>query len=69
MVVKNPQRFLRIHEVIYKSGLTRAAIYALPDFPRPVKIGPRASAWVESELEEWMASRIAARGHEKGGAA
>ncbi|WP_080437936.1 helix-turn-helix transcriptional regulator [Burkholderia ubonensis] len=62
MVSQNPQRFLRIHEVIYKSGLTRAAIYALPDFPKPVKIGPRASAWVESEVESWMAARMAARG-------
>lgn len=29
--------------------------------PKPVKIGPRAVAWRQSELEEWQAARIAER--------
>ncbi|OXI91052.1 transcriptional regulator [Burkholderia sp. AU31652] len=62
MADQNPQRFLRIHEVIYKTGLTRSSVYAGCGFPPPVKIGPKAAAWVESEVEEWMAARMAARG-------
>ena len=30
-------------------------------FPRPVKIGPRAVAWVESEIDDWLRQRIADR--------
>ena len=29
--------------------------------PRPVKIGPRAVAWLRSELHEWIAARVAER--------
>lgn len=27
-------------------------------FPKPVKIGLRRNAWVESEIEAWMQARI-----------
>jgi len=30
------------------------------NFPRPVKIGARRIAFVEAEIEEWIASRISA---------
>lgn len=30
-------------------------------FPKPIKIGPRAVAWVKSELDAWEAARIAER--------
>ena len=30
-------------------------------FPRPVRIGARAVAWRESDLEAWMAERVAER--------
>jgi prophage regulatory protein len=33
----------------------------LHGFPRPVKIGLRSVAWVESEVDDWVKSRIAAR--------
>ena len=35
------------------------------DFPRPVKLGPRAVAWLDSEVEEWMYSRLKARDAEE----
>ncbi|MCQ8223563.1 AlpA family phage regulatory protein [Burkholderia pseudomallei] len=62
MVAQKPLRFLRAHEVTAKTGLSRSAIYAEPGFPKPVKISAKASAWVESELEFWMAARMASRG-------
>ena len=30
-------------------------------FPRPTKLGPRAVAWVESEVDAWIDARIAER--------
>lgn len=30
-------------------------------FPKPIKIGPRAVAWVAAELEAWEQARIAER--------
>lgn len=34
------------------------------EFPAPVKVGAR-NAWVESEINEWIASRIAERDAER----
>lgn len=32
------------------------------DFPRPVRIGPNAVAFVEDEIEAWIKRRVAERG-------
>ena len=55
---------LRLREVCRRTGLSRSVIYrriSVGDFPAPVKLGERASAWVESEIAEWCTARIAAR--------
>lgn len=61
----NPQNTLmKLPEVEADTGKKRSAIYAeiqAGTFPRPVKIGPRASAWVASEIQDWIAARIAER--------
>jgi len=31
------------------------------EFPAPIKLGKRAVAWVESELQEWLVRKMAAR--------
>jgi prophage regulatory protein len=54
-------RFLRIREVLRLTGKSKSALYGDPSFPKPVKIGSQASAWVEDEISEWMASRIKER--------
>ncbi|TGD74155.1 AlpA family transcriptional regulator [Mangrovimicrobium sediminis] len=54
-------RLLKLSEVEARTGKSRSSIYGDPEFPRPIKIGPRASAWVESEVTAWIESRIAAR--------
>ena len=57
-------RLIRRPEVEKCTGLSRARIYESMDagrFPRPVKIGPRAVAWVESEIDDWLHQRIAER--------
>lgn len=62
--LNNSRRLIRLPEVKSKSGYGRSTIYAeikAGRFPRPLKIGKRASAWSEAEIDEWIAARIAAR--------
>ena len=57
-----PTRFLRLPEVMARTGLSRSTIYvrlAAGCFPRPVALGRRAVGWIEAEIEEWVAERIA----------
>lgn len=63
-------RLIRLPEVENRTGLRRSAIYRYiqqGDFPAPIKLTPKASAWVESEIQEWIAARIRkARGESAG---
>jgi len=55
--------FLRRRTVETKTGLSRSTIYAriaAGTFPKPVRIGPRAVAWLESDVEAWQAAQVAA---------
>ena len=54
-------RFLRLPEVLERTGLSRSTIYVRLDqglFPRPVSLGARAVGWIESEVDEWIRQRI-----------
>ena len=58
-----PIRFLRLPDVLSRTRLSRSQIYrleAVSRFPRHVKLGDAVSAWVESEVDQWCADRIAA---------
>lgn len=67
------ESFLRLPEVMKRTGLHRSTIYsriADDNFPKPVAIGARAVAWVESEVAAWIDQRIqAGRGAVSGKAA
>ncbi|EBX8629359.1 AlpA family transcriptional regulator [Salmonella enterica] len=55
------QRFLRLTQVMDKTGLKRSQVYAYMktgDFPKSVKIGPSSVAWLESEIDEWINTKI-----------
>jgi prophage regulatory protein len=54
------ERLLKLAVVISITGLSKSAIYALPDFPKPIKISTRASAWVSTEVDAWVRNTIAA---------
>jgi len=59
---------LRLPAVRLRTGLSRSTIYlrvADGSFPQPVKIGGRAVAWLEAEVEEWLQRRIDARAEAK----
>jgi prophage regulatory protein len=60
----HPLTLERLQQVRTRTGLSRSEIYrriAAGDFPRPIKLGERASAWAEHEVTAWIAARIAAR--------
>lgn len=53
---------IRLPEVQRRTGYSKAWIYRLISqkrFPSTVKIGTRAIAFVESEIDEWINQRIA----------
>jgi prophage regulatory protein len=52
-------RLLKIEEVISITGLSKSAIYARPDFPKPIKISIRASAFSSEEVDAWVRNTIA----------
>ena len=57
-------RVLKLPEVTERTGKKRSSIYrdiAAGVFPAPVKLGERASGWLEHEINAWIAERIAAR--------
>jgi prophage regulatory protein len=59
--MKQSDRFLRLPEVIAKTGVSRSTIYYWIDqgtFPRQISLGARSAAWLESEINEWMEKKI-----------
>ena len=60
--IESNDRFLRMPEVRDMTGLSRPQIYLLisqDKFPKQIKLGQKASAWLLSEIQDWMQSRIA----------
>lgn len=55
--------FMRLPEVKAVTGLSKTSIYELireRSFPPPVRLGPRAVAWVKSEVKQWALDRVQA---------
>lgn len=56
---------IRLPKVKERTGESRTTIYdkiRRGEFPKPVAIGPRAVAWVESEIDEYIDALIQRRG-------
>ncbi|SPY77116.1 helix-turn-helix transcriptional regulator [Providencia rustigianii] len=56
------ENLIRLPEVMRRTGYGKAWIYHLigtGQFPKSVKIGTRSIAFVESEVDEWIANKIA----------
>ncbi|EKC7833190.1 MULTISPECIES: helix-turn-helix transcriptional regulator [Klebsiella pneumoniae complex] len=55
------QSLIRLPEVQRRTGYSKAWIYRLmaeQRFPSSIKIGSRAIAFIESEIDEWISERI-----------
>jgi prophage regulatory protein len=60
----NGERMIPLMAVMQRVGLGRTTIYKMirdRSFPAPVKIGPRASRWIETEVATWQLAQISAR--------
>ncbi|MDE9566214.1 AlpA family transcriptional regulator [Xenorhabdus bovienii] len=56
------ESLIRLPEVQRRTGYSKAWIYKLIEgnkFPKQVKIGTRSIAFIESEVDSWIAQRIA----------
>lgn len=61
------KRLLKRPEVREKTSLSDSELYrqiGAGTFPRPIRLTPngRAVAWLESEVDAWIESRLADRG-------
>lgn len=58
--MKQLDQIHRLMSVKSLTGLSRSTIYRLiaeGNFPKPIKLGARASGWRQSEIEAWIDSR------------
>ena len=63
MQLQKSQYIIRLRQAILKTGLSRSTIYTLiklGDFPKQIQLSPRTMGFLESEIDEWIAGRIAA---------
>jgi prophage regulatory protein len=57
----DPDRILRLAEVLRRSGLTRATLYRkimAGSFPRQIPISTRCVGWRESAVSGWIRNPI-----------
>jgi prophage regulatory protein len=57
-------RMLRLRAVLDRTALPKSTVYQKikeGEFPKPVPLGPKSVAWVESEIEDWLLERIRRR--------
>lgn len=55
------QRLIRRKEVQEKTGLGASSIYAMMktgDFPKCLNLSERRVAWIESDIDKWIAERV-----------
>ena len=57
-------KVLRLVAVLTRTGKSQSGVYegvSAGTFPGPIRIGPRAVGWLEDEIDDWVAQRIAER--------
>lgn len=57
-------KLIKLKQVMDCTGLARSTVYkfmADGQFPKPVKLGSKMVAWVESEVQEWIKQRMSER--------
>lgn len=59
--IPSSDRMLRLPQVLERVGLSRSYLYLLiaeNQFPSQIKLGARASGWLESEVVAWLESKV-----------
>jgi len=63
-----PRRLLKRHAVLDRVSMSTAKLYQLMNqgkFPRPVRLAGAGVAWLESDVDGWIADRVAERDAER----
>ena len=53
---------LRLQKVLERTGFSRSTLYlriAAGSFPRSISLGGRSVEWLDSDVDAWIASRVA----------
>ncbi|OKP00648.1 helix-turn-helix transcriptional regulator [Xenorhabdus eapokensis] len=61
-MIVSKENLIRLPEVQRRTGYSKAWIYKLisaGEFPKQIKLGSRSVAFIESEIDNWIAQRIA----------
>ena len=64
---EQPIEFIRLLEVKRLTGLSTSTIYRMSasgTFPKQVKLGAKAVAWIKSEVQRWSREQIARTRHQ-----
>lgn len=59
--IPKKERFLRLADVMARTGLSRSSIYlsiSKGNFPKNINLSSRSVAWLESEIDAWIQTRI-----------
>lgn len=54
-------KVIRLKAVMESTGLARSTIYkliSLGDFPRSIPLGVRSVGWIDSEVQQWIETRV-----------
>lgn len=54
-------RIIRLPAVLSRTGLSRSSVYAAisrNEFPASIPLGARSVGWLESDIDNWVRSRI-----------
>ncbi|HHY49654.1 MAG TPA: AlpA family phage regulatory protein [Alphaproteobacteria bacterium] len=65
-------RILRVKAVAERIGYAVPSVWRKAkdeaDFPKPVRIGPKCTGWIESEVDDYVARKVAESRGEKAAA-
>lgn len=53
--------FLRIKDVMKKTGIVRSTIWLWVSegkFPKPIKLSPRITVWEHQKIDEWIRQKL-----------
>lgn len=59
----NPERFIKLPEVKRRTSLSTSEIYRRLEagtFPAQVRLGAKAVAWLDSEVQDWIDQTVQA---------
>lgn len=59
--LQRKEKLLNLHEVEANTSLKKSTIYKLMgqgDFPRPIKLTPKKAVWVETDVLQWIDTRV-----------